>query len=157
MRYRLTQRSAATQAGLTQALAAMKIFALCLVLTLSACATSTGQRQIYFPELSDQTTRLDTAALREILDLSQTTLPGEQLEELAELASSYVKPRTLEFLQAQPSHEHCFGASFLGPKFTDDTAARKAELLSRRKALAAVSDPTLVSIRDLCLASLPGS
>jgi hypothetical protein len=135
----------------------MKIFALCVTLALSACATSGDQRSLYFPKLADRAAAFDPDALREILALSQTTLPGEQLEELGELAASYVVPRAKAFLQAQAGQTHCFGVSFLGPRFVDNDPAREAELIARRKALAAVSEPKLTAIRDICLASLSGS
>ena len=135
----------------------MKIYALWFTLTLSACSTPADQRQLYFPELADRAASFDPAALREVLVLSQTTSPGEQLEELSELAASYVEPRATVFLQAQVGQAHCFGVSFLGPTFVDNGPAREAELMGRRKALAAVSDPKLTAIRDICLASLSGS
>jgi hypothetical protein len=135
----------------------MKTYALCFTLALSACATPADQRWLYFPELAARAAAYEPAALREILVLSQTTSPGEQLEELAELAASYIEPRATVFLQAQAGQGHCFGSSFLGPRFVDNAPAREAELSGRRKALAAVGDPKLTAIRDICLASLSGS
>ena len=135
----------------------MKIFALCFTLALSACASSADQRWLYFPELAARAATFDLDALNEILALSRTTSPGEQREELAQLAASYVTPRAPVFLQAQADQEYCFGVSFLGPRFVDNQPAREAELLARRNALASVNDPKLADVRDRCLASLSGS
>ena len=56
----------------------------------------------------------DLKALQDALSRVDATLPGENLEDLAELSSQYVVRAPATFLQAQGDTRHCFGVNFLG-------------------------------------------
>ena len=128
-----------------------------LAASLILCSSTSAADSLYFPDLSERARLLEPQAISEILALSETTLPGEQLEELAELAAGYVIPRPALFLQAQSSMTGCFGVSFLGLKFVDDSAGRQAELAARQYALQTVTDQALAITKNRCLAELHGS
>jgi hypothetical protein len=128
-----------------------------LALALAGCASAPATEAIYFPELAARVASEEPAALDQVLALSASTPPGEQLEELAELAATYVRPKPALFLKAQLSKPGCFGVSFLGPNFVDNPGAQAQELAARRQALLSVSDTGLAAVRARCLAELAGS
>ena len=99
----------------------------------------------------------DLKALQQALRQAETTLPGENLEDLAEFSSQYVIPAPATFLRAQSDRGHCFGVNFLGVKYVDDLSAQTRELAARRKALESVIDPELAPARSRCLRELAGS
>ena len=99
----------------------------------------------------------DLKTLQQALRQAETTLPGENLEDLAELSSEYVIPAPATFLRAQSDRRHCFGVSFLGAKFVDDLSAQTREFAARRKALESVNDPEVAPARSRCLRELAGS
>ena len=99
----------------------------------------------------------DLKALQQALRQAETTLPGDNLEDLAELSSEYVIPAPAIFLRAQSDRGHCFGVNFLGVKYVDDLSAQTRELAARRKALESITDPELASARLKCLRELTGS
>ena len=135
----------------------MKRFVLFAALALAGCASAPANDAIYFPELAARVRVHEPAALEQVLALSVTTSPGEQLEELAELAAAYVRPAPAVFLRSQLSQQKCFGVSFLGPDFVDNSLARTQEHAARRQALASVTDSALVEVKARCLAELAGS
>ena len=135
----------------------MKFAILLLAASLIGYSSTPVADSLYFPGLAERARVLDPQAISEILALSETTLPGEQLEELAELAAGYVIPRPVLFLQAQSPMTSCFGVSFLGSKFVDDSSGRESELAARQSALQTVTDPALVVTKNRCLAELHGS
>ena len=132
------------------------LFTLSLTL-LAGCATARSGEYLYFPALADRVLAGDPEAFRQVLARADTTPPGEQLEELAELSSRYVRLAPLEFLRAQASGSTCFGVAFMGPKYVDDPEAVARERNLRRDALESVSDPTLGPVKQRCLAELAGS
>jgi hypothetical protein len=137
----------------------MKGFALFVALcpvALTGCATDSGN-YLYFPALAQRVLSGDEQAYGELLAKAETTAPGEQLEELAELSSRFVRVAPAAFLRKQRSSSTCFGVSFMGPDYTDNPEAAAKELRIRRKALESVSDPSLVSTQHRCLAELAGS
>ena len=150
----------ATQVGLTQALAAMDRFKLSLGLVLIAfatCATAGSNDYIYFPSLAQRVLAGDSGAFQQVLAVADTTSPGEQLEELAELSARFVRLRPSEFLRAQATTPSCFGVSFLGAAYVDNPDARAKELGLRRMALESVTEPALAVAKQRCLRELAGS
>ena len=135
----------------------MKAFSSLFVLALAGCVSSPAVDALYFPELAARARDHEAAALEQVLKLSATTAPGEHLEELAELAASYVRPAPTVFLRAQLSRPGCFGVGFLGPKFVDNSEARALEREARRRALASVTDAALSAVQARCSAKLAGS
>ena len=99
----------------------------------------------------------DLKALQDALSRIDGTLPGENLEDLAELSSQYVVRAPATFLQAQSDPRHCFGVNFLGVRYVDDRVAQTRELEARRAALESVTDPALASAKARCLRELAGS
>jgi hypothetical protein len=137
----------------------MKGFALFVVLcpaALAGCATNTCD-YLYFPALSQQVLAGDEQAYGELLTKADTTPPGEQLEELAELSSRFVRVAPAAFLRKQRGALTCFGVSFMGPDYTDNPGAVARERGLRRKALESVNDPDLASVQQRCLIALAGS
>ncbi|MFC7301088.1 hypothetical protein [Cognatiluteimonas weifangensis] len=134
----------------------MRAFIITL-LSIAFCAAATAGESSHFPSLVARARTADMAALREILAKADSTLPGEQLEELAELSSRYVTRAPAVFLRAQADRPACFGVEFLGADFTDNPAARTRERSARRKALESVIDPDLASAKARCLSKLAGS
>jgi hypothetical protein len=137
----------------------MKGFALFVVLfhaALAGCATNTGD-YLYFPALAQQVLAGDEQAYGELLTKADTTPPGEQLEELAELSSRFVRVAPAAFLRKQRGALTCFGVSFMGPDYTDNPGAVAKERGLRRKALESVNDPDLASVQRRCLIALAGS
>lgn len=130
----------------------MKAFTLA-VLSLS-CSLALASEATYFPSLAARAEAGEPAALRDILAASDGTLPGDRLEELAELSSRYVASAPAVFLEAQAARPGCFGVEFLGERFTDADVARALERAARRKALQSVTDPGLASVKARCLAQL---
>jgi hypothetical protein len=128
-----------------------------IVLATQGCASDPGSRYVYFPSLAHRASSGDVAVLKEILTKAGTTQPGEQLEELAEILSKTVRTHPAEFLRAQTTDQHCFGVDFMGPDFVDNDPAVRREQELRRKALASVSDASLISTKQRCLAVLAGS
>lgn len=122
------------------------------VVILGGCASVAPG--LYFPSLAERAHRQDPDALQRILDLADTTPPGEQLEELAELSSKYVKQSPAIFLANQRGRTGCFGASFMGPEFVDREDLREAERAARYAALESVRDQALAEIKERCLADL---
>jgi len=133
----------------------MKRFAPILVLALVGCATS-GE-YLYFPELADRVLAGDEQSLRQVLALAADTSPGEQLEELAELSSRFVRISPADFLQAQATSSTCFGVSFMGPKYVDNPSATAQERKLRIEALESVNDPELLPAKERCLNDLAGT
>ena len=112
---------------------------------------------LYFPQLEKRIRAGDASALREVLDKTATTSPGEQLEDLAWLSSLYVKKDPRAFLKEQASRSGCFGVNFLGVDYVDNPKARTKELRERRKSLLSVSDANLSTVRQRCIDELTGS
>ena len=135
----------------------MKSFPALVALALAGCASAPATEAIYFPELAARVASGDSAALDQVLALSASSAPGEQLEEHAELAATYVPPKPALFLRAQLSGPGCFGVSFLGPNIVDNPGARAQELAARRQALSSVADTALAEVKARCLAELAGS
>jgi len=133
----------------------MKRFALILALALGACATSS--RYLYFPDLADRVLAGDEQALRQALTLADDTSPGEQLEELAELSSRFVRLSPAGFLRAQAASPTCFGVSFMGSDYTDNPPAVARERKLRIAALESVNDPALLPVKERCLNDLAGT
>ena len=127
------------------------------LLFIAFCSAATAGEPSYFPDLAARAKAADPAALREILGKADETLPGEQLEELAELSSRYVTRSPVVFLQSQAARPDCFGVEFLGADFTDKPVARTRERSARRKALQSVTDRDLTSVKARCLRTLAGS
>ena len=137
----------------------MKCFTPFVVLglvALAGCATGSGN-YLYFPALAQRVLAGDEQAYGELLSTADRTPPGEQLEELAELSSRFVRVAPVAFLQKQRGTSTCFGVSFMGPDYTDNPVAVAKEIGLRRKALESVSDPALISTQQRCLAELAGS
>jgi hypothetical protein len=159
--YRLTIHlsEAASRLGLIPAFAAMKGFplfgVLCLAV-LAGCATDSAN-YLYFPALAQRVLAGDEQAYGELLAKADTTLPGEQLEELAELSSRFVRVAPAAFLRKQRGAPTCFGVSFMGPNYTDNPEAVAKERGLRRKALESVNDLDLASAQQRCLVELAGS
>jgi hypothetical protein len=122
--------------------------------SVAALSDSGADRYIYFPKLADRVLSGDLKAFREVLELSESTLPGERLEELAEISSRFVRIAPADFLHGQSGSPTCFGVSFMGPGYVDDMAAKKKERALRRAALEAVSDPSLADVKRVCLSRL---
>jgi hypothetical protein len=109
---------------------------------------------IYFPQLAERVLSGESEAFREVLDLSLTTLPGERLEELAEISSRFVRVSPTDFLRGQVGSPTCFGVAFMGPGYVDDPAAKTAERDLRRAALNSVVDSSLADSKRICLSRL---
>ena len=121
---------------------------------LCGCASGSSADYLYFPALAQRVLAGDPAAFREVLARAGTTPPGEQLEELAEISSVFVRLSPEEFLRGQAAGSTCFGVSFMGPNYVDNPQAVAGELALRRKALESVSDSGLAPVRQRCLAAL---
>ena len=137
----------------------MKAFALFVFLcsaTLAGCATNPGN-YLYFPALAQRVLAGNEQAYGELLAKAATTPPGEQLEELAELSSRFVRVAPAAFLRQQRGAPTCFGVSFMGPDYTDNPEGVAKERGLRRRALESVNDPSLVSAQQRCLVELVGS
>jgi hypothetical protein len=132
-------------------------FIVLIALAMQGCVSNPNNNYLYFPDLGHRALSADVAVLREVLAKADTTSPGEQLEELAEILSKAVRPHPAEFLRAQSTDQHCFGVDFMGPAYVDNEPAVRREQELRRKALASVSDPSLASTKQRCLAVLIGS
>jgi hypothetical protein len=133
----------------------MKAIPIAIVMTLLSGCASTGRSDfVYFPDLADKVLAGDAQAFRQVLSRAQVTEPGERLEELAEIASRFVRISPKEFLQAESDEPNCFGISFLGPDYVDNPLARQQELDFRRAALQSVDDPSLSVVKQHCLAKL---
>ena len=128
-----------------------------LVVVLQGCASSRAAEFIYFPQLARSVLSGDDDAFGEVLFKAETTLPGEQLEELAVISSRFVRLEPAQFLRVQSAHQHCFGVGFMGAAYVDNQAMKQREIVLRRKALESVSDSSLASIKARCLAELDGS
>ena len=149
-----------TRFGLTQALAAMQRlspFIVLIALAIQGCVSNPNHNYLYFQDLGHRASSVDVAVLREVLAKADTTPPGEQLEELAEILSKAVRPHPASFLQAQSADQYCFGVDFMGPGYVDNEPAVRREQQLRREALISVSDPSLASTKQRCLAVLSGS
>lgn len=109
---------------------------------------------VHFPKMAEEVLAGNSRAFVELLEQAKVTAPGEQLEELAELSSKFVRIAPIDFLRAQAASEDCFGVSFMGPSYTDDPAAKANERSLRRKALESVVDPSLTRIKQRCLTDL---
>jgi hypothetical protein len=133
----------------------MRIISLAvLFIILSGCA-STGRGQfVYFPDLAEKVLAGDPKAFRQVLSQASVTAPGESLEELAEIASKFVRISPKEFLQGESYDPHCFGVSFLGPDYVDNPEAMKQEIDLRRTALQSIDDPSLLVVKERCLVEL---
>ena len=124
---------------------------------LAGCATARSADYLYFPGLAQGVLAGDAQAFRQVLAQAEITPPGEQLEELAEMSSRFVRLAPAEFLQAQAAAPTCFGVSFMGTAYVDNPEAVARELTLRRKALESVGDPALSSVKQRCLDELAGS
>jgi hypothetical protein len=133
-----------------------RLACICLV-AFAGCATTEPSDYVYFPGLAKGVLAGDASAFEQVLAKSNVTPPGEQLEELAELSSRFVRIQPREFLRVQSSASTCFGVAFMGPEYVDDPVARTREQDLRRKALESVFDPALASIKLRCLGELAGS
>jgi hypothetical protein len=125
-----------------------------IALSVQGCATAPAQHYINFPSLAQRVLSGDENALREVLAKARTTQPGEQLEELAEISSKFVRINPTAFLRVQSTTEGCFGVDFMGLDYVDDQAATLKENALRYNALNGVSDPALNGIKERCLAWL---
>jgi hypothetical protein len=123
------------------------------MILLAGCATQ-SEHFIYFPDLANRTISGDAAAFREVLAEAQATLPGERLEELAEISSKFVLINPTEFLRAQSAYPECFGVDFLGPNYVDDFDAVIQENARRYNALESVTDPSLDVVKYRCISDL---
>jgi hypothetical protein len=133
----------------------MKRFAPIFVLALGACATSSGY--LYFPDLANRVLAGDERALRQVLTLAEDISPGEQLEELAELSSRFVRLSPAGFLRAQAAFPTCFGVSFMGSDHVDNPSAVARERKLRIAALESVNDTALLPVKERCLNDLAGT
>jgi hypothetical protein len=124
---------------------------------LANCATAHSGEYLYFPALADRVLAGDPQAFREVLSKADITLSGEQLEELAELSSRYVRLAPAEFLRGRANGSTCFGVAFMGTTYVDNSEAVARERSLRREALESVSDPGLNGVKQRCLAELAGS
>ena len=106
--------------------------------------------------LSSQVSSGDSAAFRRVLALAETTPPGDNLEDLAEIASRFVTINPKQFLRGQSHYNNCFGVDFMGADYVDNDAKRERELFRRRAALQSIKDPSLLPVRQVCLAKLGG-
>lgn len=127
------------------------------LVSVPGCATTNSDEYLYFPELARHVLAGDSQAFRQVLAKADVTAPGEQLEELAEISSRFVRIDPTEFLRGQASSGSCFGVSFMGAEYVDNRASAQHELALRRSALASVQDPVLASTRERCLGELAGS
>jgi len=99
----------------------------------------------------------DLQKIQAILRTAQNTLPGGDLEDLAEQVSTYVRRAPNAFLLAQADQPGCFGVEFLGADYIDQPTKRSRELAARRRALNSVTDPNLAATKARCIAALDGS
>ena len=136
---------------------ALRLFLPLSLAILASCATARSDEYLYFPALAHRVLAGDSQALRQVLIQAETTSPGEQLEELAELSSRYVRLAPSEFLKAQADAPNCFGVDFMGSDYVDNPAAVVRERSRRREALESVRDPALSLVKHRCLAELAGS
>jgi hypothetical protein len=138
----------------------MKVAALCLALfaVAAGAATPTADADgfVHFPALAERVLGGDAEAFRQLLAQAEVTPPGEQLEELAELSSRFVRLAPSEFLRGQANGPTCFGVSFMGASYVDKPEARERERTLRRKALESVADPALAPAKHRCLEQLDG-
>lgn len=133
----------------------MKIAAIACFMTLLCSCASTGRNEfVYFPDLADKVLAGDKQAFRQVLAQADITEPGDRIEELAEIASRFVRISPKEFLRGESDEPHCFGVAFLGPDYADNPGAREHEFDLRRTALQSVDDPSLLAVKQLCLAEL---
>jgi hypothetical protein len=101
----------------------------------------------------------EPTSLRLALQLTNTTAPGANLEDLHEMIGSAIQPharQVLEALKNSPEIRSCPGAGFLGSSFVDQPERRKRELRARARAIESVAEPSLASHRKECLAALKG-
>lgn len=131
--------------------------ALLALMAAAGCATTSPSDYLYFPGLASRVLAGDAQAFRQVLAQADVTPPGEQLEELAELSSRFVRIDPTEFLRGQAPSTSCFGVSFMGAGYVDDPVSSQRELTLRRTALESVRDPVLASARQRCLVELGGS
>ena len=124
---------------------------------LAGCATHASGEYSYFPDLARDVLAGDAQAFRQVLAQAESTPPGDQLEELAELSSRFVRLNPVEFLRAQATTKTCFGVSFMGASYVDNPEAEAQERSLRREALDSVADPALSQVQQRCLAELAGS
>jgi hypothetical protein len=136
-----------------------KLRALVVLCMLGFCSTSpaSADEYVYFPTLAKEVLAGNSQAFRELLERAKITDPGEQLEELAELSSRFIRLNPVDFLQAQSTAESCFGVSFMGSRYTDDPAAKANERNLRRTALESVTKRSLLNIKQRCLSELAES
>ncbi len=102
----------------------------------------------------------DVAALRMAVRLSGSTESGANLEDIAQILGSAVRPyapQLLRALKSAPEIRGCPGVGFLGERYVDKPASRRAELAARRAAIESVTDPTLAMEQARCLAGLAGA
>ncbi|QSX76979.1 hypothetical protein [Agrilutibacter solisilvae] len=121
---------------------------------LIALATFPALGQSSLADLSARVDAGDAAAFQQVVALAQTTPPGESLEDLAQIASHFVRVDPAAFLRAQTPGKPCFGVSFMGPDFLDNPAARAHERSLRRAALESVPESSLSAVKQQCLAEL---
>ncbi|MGB4858943.1 MAG: hypothetical protein WBP11_06395 [Dokdonella sp.] len=129
------------------------VFAL-IVVCLGGQSVADSQSYPYFPQLAQRVLAGDAQAFREVLATVAVTSPGEQLEELAELSSRYLRLAPKAFLEGQRDSSSCFGVGFMGVAYVDDADAVVRELTSRRLVLESVTDPTLDAVKRRCLTQL---
>ena len=122
--------------------------------TVQGCATNSTSKYHYFPELAQKASYGDSNALRQVLELSETTSPGEQLEELAEISSKFVRINPTEYLRVQSNYQNCFGVEFLGYDFVDSEPKGQKEKRMRREALNSITDSNLETTKLICLGKL---
>ena len=125
-----------------------------LIVSLIAFAAFPVAGQPTVAGLSARVRSGDAAAFQQVLKLAETTPPGESLENLAEISSHFVLINPTEFLRAQTLGKPCFGVSFMGPDFVDNSAARAHERSLRRAALESVPQSSLAAVKQQCLAEL---
>jgi hypothetical protein len=121
---------------------------------LTALLVAAVPAAAHFEDLRPGIERGSPNAFREVLRLSSLTPPGEKLEDLAELASIFVRANPEAFLRLQGSDASCFGVEFMGPRFVDNFAGKAEEKRLRHVALRSVKDPALAKARRSCLARL---
>ena len=135
----------------------MERILLLLIITavaLLGCATSQRRDYIYFEDLAQKALSGDVSAFREVLTKAETTSPGEQLEELAEISSKFLLVDPVSFLRTQSAYKDCFGVDFLGPDYVDNFQAARQEYDRRYDALESVNDPALAVVRDRCISTI---
>ncbi len=135
----------------------MKIFIIIctfFVFPLQVSVAATSNHYIYYPNLAKKVLSDDARSFAQVLAKSEVVPNGAKLEELAEISSKYVRINPTEFLRVQAKYNHCFGVGFMGEDYVDNQSAKVRERKLREIALNSISEKSLVSIKQICLAKL---